>query len=136
MTQPHKSNYQGPDAIIEVSFNKDGSAAWYDYHGTAVLPDAWLCEQMAAHMGGAWTITARHPGGNGHEGAALGRKGTKRTKTSFEARYPEIMTDAANVETADRVAQAMCELTRVAALRNLFDNQGLEDIEDEGPVEL
>lgn len=85
------------------------------------------------------------------------------TKTPFEARYPEIMTDDANVETAERVAEAMCELasrggeesfryvcggvfllgkvgpiswsTRVAALRALYADQGLEDTEGEA-VEL
>lgn len=53
--------------------NRDGTAraAWYDYHGTAHVEDAWLCERMAELTGGAWAVSKRHAGGNGHEGAEL-----------------------------------------------------------------
>lgn len=88
-----------------------------------------------------------------------------KTAIPFETRFPQILTDAANTDTAARVAEHMTELAarvgeeafhyvcgavfmlgrmgpitwgvRVAALRSLYDDQGLSAAEvEEGPVEL
>jgi hypothetical protein len=48
-----------------------GVAVWYDYDGGSKVEDAWLCEHMSAFAGGAWHISRRHAGGNGHEGVDL-----------------------------------------------------------------
>ena len=72
-----RDNYVQHEQVGDVRFIDErtgaGVAVWYDYHGGSKVEDAWLCEHMSAFAGGAWQISRRYAGGNGHEGVDLVR---------------------------------------------------------------